>query len=187
MPPGCHVNAAGRENEVWAGAGPRDTARMSASPVRRFHDPGLTAHHFAGSQLVRCPRCARVAHRTRQPAPHDGHGHGDLDGHGGRPPGFRLVCRSCGLNRAPSEPVPVTVLWLSARTRHGTIWAYNLEHLDLLRRFVAAGLRERDPWYTHGPKMTSVGRLPAWMKAARNRAEVLRVIDRMRASVVNSR
>jgi hypothetical protein len=63
--------------------------------------------------------------------------------------------------------------------------AYNLEHLDLLRRFVAADLRERDPWYEHGRKMTYIGRLPAWIKSAKNRTEVLRAIDRMRASVIS--
>jgi hypothetical protein len=64
------------------------------------------------------------------------------------------------------------------------VWAYNLEHLDLLRRFVAASLRERPPWYEHGRKMTYIGRLPAWIKRAKNRDEVLRAIDRLRASVV---
>ena len=64
------------------------------------------------------------------------------------------------------------------------MWAYNLEPLDLLRRFVAASLRERPPWYEHGRKMTYVARLPAWIKRAKNRDEVLRAIDRIRASVV---
>lgn len=64
------------------------------------------------------------------------------------------------------------------------VWAYNLEHLDLLRRFVAAWLRERPPWYEHGRKMTYIGRLPAWIKRAKNRDEVLRAIDGLRASVV---
>lgn len=89
------------------------------------------------------------------------------------------MCRSCGLSRPAGRPA----LWLSTRTRHGEVWAYNLEHLDVLRRFVAASLRERDPWYEHGRKMTYIARLPAWIKSAKNRTEVLRAIDRMRASV----
>ncbi len=32
--------------------------------------------------------------------------------------------------------------------------------------------------------MTYVGRLPAWIKSAKNRTEILRTIDRMRASVI---
>ncbi|MFF5493610.1 hypothetical protein [Streptomyces aquilus] len=133
-------------------------------PPVRFHDPGLSYYTFADAAMVRCPRCDRVAHY-------------DLRVH----PEARVVCRSCGLCRTRGCRPP---LWLRSETRHGEIWAYNLEHLDLIRRFVAAELRERGPWYEHGRKMTAVARLPAWIKSAKNRTEVLRVIDRMRASVI---
>ncbi|MEV4437307.1 hypothetical protein [Streptomyces sp. NPDC049555] len=46
-------------------------------------------------------------------------------------------------------------LRLQRDTRHGHLWAYNPE----------------------------VGRLPSWIKQARNRDEVLRGLDRMRASL----
>jgi hypothetical protein len=72
---------------------------------------------------------------------------------------------------------------LQTGTRHGLLWAYNPEHLSEIRRFVAAGLRERAPWYDTGQKMTLVARLPAWIKSAKNRDEVLRAIDRLRASL----
>jgi hypothetical protein len=32
--------------------------------------------------------------------------------------------------------------------------------------------------------MTLVARLPAWIKSAKNRAEVLRAVDRLRATVI---
>ncbi|MBD0839684.1 MULTISPECIES: hypothetical protein [unclassified Streptomyces] len=127
----------------------------------RFHDPGLTEHHFRDSVLVRCPRCDRIAHHERA----------------------CVVCRSCGLSRSVGQGF-WPALWLRAETRHGELWAYNLAHLDLIRRFVAADLRERDPWYCHGRKMTCVGRLPAWVKSRKNRTEVLRAIDRLRVSVI---
>ncbi|MDT9694950.1 hypothetical protein [Streptomyces sp. P17] len=133
---------------------------MSPAPVR-FHDPGTTRCSYRDSMLVRCPRCDRIAHF----------------GAGG------LICRSCGMC-GPVAQCTWPALWLRGDTRHGELWAYDLEHLDLIRRFVAADLRERDPWYEHGRKMTVVGRLPAWVKSAKNRTEVLRVIDRMRASVI---
>ncbi|WP_454319747.1 hypothetical protein [Streptomyces phaeoluteigriseus] len=136
---------------------------MPPAPVR-FRDPATVLADHAAPALVRCPRCARLAHYERR---------------AGCTPEHRLVCRSCGLSRLSGTPA----LWLETRTRHGEVWAYNLEHLDLLRRFVAASLRERAPWYEHGRKMTYVARLPAWIKSAKNRAEVLRAIDRMRASV----
>ncbi|MET7733264.1 hypothetical protein ABZT02_18115 [Streptomyces sp. NPDC005402] len=140
---------------------------MSPAPTR-FHDPGSTASAFSGSALVRCPRCDGIAHFERR-----------------TPPQPRVICRSCGLC-GPVDRCAWPALWLCAGTRHGELWAYNLAHLDLIRRFVAASLRERDPWYEHGRKMTCVARLPAWVKRAKNRDEVLRVIDRMRNSVMGS-
>ncbi|MFF9622383.1 hypothetical protein [Streptomyces griseosporeus] len=74
-------------------------------------------------------------------------------------------------------------LLLRTATRHGLLWAYNPEHLSEIRRFVAAGLRERASWYDTGQKTTLVARLPAWIKSAKNRDEVLRAIDRLRASL----
>ncbi|MFE6332158.1 hypothetical protein ACFVP3_04100 [Streptomyces sp. NPDC057806] len=133
---------------------------MSPAPVR-FHDPGTDAYRYRHSVLVRCPGCDRVAHLETS----------------------RVICRSCG-RCGPVTPSTWPRLWLRAETRHGELWAYSLEHLDLIRRFVAADLRERAPWYEHGRKMTVVARLPTWVKSAKNRAEVLRVIDRMRRSVI---
>ncbi|WP_031481151.1 hypothetical protein [Streptomyces bicolor] len=152
---------------------------MSATPVR-FRDPLSELYQFTDSMLVRCPRCDGIARYDRRPA-------FAPDADGTTYSQRRLVCLSCGLaGNSPCaqgrcvHPVP----WLRTETRHGEVWAYNLEHLDLLRPFVAASLRERPPWYEHGRKMTYVARLPAWIKQAKNRDEVLRAIDRMRASVV---
>ncbi|WP_427924019.1 hypothetical protein [Streptomyces sp. cg40] len=151
---------------------------MSRTPVR-FHDPRATLADFASSTLVRCPRCERIAHFERRPCT-------PPDADGRRYPHTRLVCRSCGLCRIDTTPShgPRPTLWLRAGTRHGEVWAYNLRHLDLIRRFVAADLRERAPWYDTGQKMTLVARLPAWIKSAKNRDEVLRAVDRLRATVV---
>lgn len=155
----------------------RDTRGMSATPVR-FRDPLTTVYEFSDSILVRCPRCAALAHYDRRPAVAP-------DGHGASYPHWRLICRSCGLARSSQrgDGRCRPALWLQTGTRHGVVWAYNLEQLDLLGRFVSAPLRERPPWYEHGRKMTYVARLPAWIKRAKNRDEVLRAIDRLRASV----
>ncbi|MFG2779223.1 hypothetical protein ACGFY7_15415 [Streptomyces prunicolor] len=157
---------------------------MSPTPVR-FHDPRATHSDFTASMLVRCPRCDRIAHFEQRPSTPDADSR--------RQPRSRLVCRSCGLcgigtgayrsSRYTSDCF-YPALWLRTDTRHGELWAYNLQHLDLIRRFVAADLRERAPWYDHGQKMTLVARLPAWMKSAKNRHELLRAVDRLRATVI---
>ncbi|MCQ8775037.1 hypothetical protein [Streptomyces telluris] len=166
---------------------------LTSSPAR-FRDPGYWKHHFAVSDwiLVRCPKCERQAEvltavrDTRNNA-------------SSRDVPRRLVCRYCGLSRQRKKDDPIAFcwsgaqdmldpyfhepLWLQKNTRHGRLWAYNPEHLDLLRQYVQATLREHDPWYEPWRKMGLFGRLPAWIKQAKNRDAVLRGLDRMRASL----
>ncbi|WP_078949048.1 hypothetical protein [Streptomyces mutabilis] len=77
-------------------------------------------------------------------------------------------------------------LRLQTETRHGWVWAYNLEHLELIKRFVQAPLRESIPRHDHGRRMTVVARLPSWMQQAKNRDEVLRAITRIHASLLRT-
>ncbi|MDX2623890.1 hypothetical protein PV356_31030 [Streptomyces sp. WI03-5b] len=166
---------------------------MSSIPLRPwFRDPGSTKFDFLSSVLVGCPGCRKVARVGTAPDSSGLHGHGLFAPR-------RLVCRSCGIakgwNRrvlalhrdrhAPAtDPYFDVRLWLQTETRHGWVWAYNLEHLDLIRRFVQAPLREGIPWHKPGGKMTVVARLPGWMQQARNRDEVLRAIARIHASLL---
>jgi hypothetical protein len=60
--------------------------------------------------------------------------------------------------------------------RHGALWAYNLEHLEELRRFVAASLRERTSEAGNGSMLST---LPVWLKSAKNRASILKRIHRL--------
>ncbi|MCD9194764.1 hypothetical protein [Streptomyces albireticuli] len=161
----------------------------------RFRDPGHWKHHFAatGSVLVRCPRCERQARVVTAGGTAEDTSPSLYD------TPRRLVCRHCGLSRERRKDVPIAFfwggatdmldpyfhvpLWLQTDTRHGRLWAYNPEHLDLLRRYVEATLREHDPWYEPWRKMGVIGRLPAWIKQAKNRDEVLRGLDRMRGSL----
>ncbi|MFE2011433.1 hypothetical protein [Streptomyces sp. NPDC059491] len=164
-----------------------------ALPPERFRDPRSTEYDFIGSIMVRCPGCERAARVVQAP--------GEADGTTlllFRP--RRLVCRGCGLSRSWSgrrivlphgterparDPYFGARLWLQTETRHGWLWAYDLEHLDLIRRFVGATLREREPWYDTRRTKTLVARLPIWMKRARNRDEILRAVGRIHASVLS--
>jgi hypothetical protein len=76
-------------------------------------------------------------------------------------------------------------LHLQTRTRHGVLYAYNAAHLDWIEGFVAAPLRERR--IAHGIANRSVAsRLPAWVKVAKNRDDVLRALGRMRRRLAAS-
>jgi hypothetical protein len=60
--------------------------------------------------------------------------------------------------------------------RGEVLWAYNERHLDTLAAYMAAGIRERAAW----PMMGMLDRLPAWIKAAGHREDVLKAIGRLR-------
>lgn len=69
-----------------------------------------------------------------------------------------------------------TPVWLRAECCGGQLlWANNAAHLDYLEAYVTARLRERAP----GPAPLSA-KLPAWMKSAKNREEVLKHLHRLR-------
>lgn len=157
----------------------------------RFRDPRSTEYNFISSIIVRCPGCAKAARVLPAPEASDPEGRILFTPR-------RLVCRGCGLSRMWSsrrvvishgttepatDPYFGMPLWLQVETRHGWLWAYNLEHLDLIRRFVQAPLRERAPWYDTGRKMTLLARLPAWIKRAKNRDEILRAVSRIHGSL----
>jgi hypothetical protein len=104
----------------------------------------------------------------------------------------RLSCGACGTTRewtaaqkgsalvgvrlgGPDDPFFGLPLWLQTPCRGEILWAYNERHLDALEAHVAATLRE------HVGPMGMLGRLPAWIKAAGNREDVLKAIGRLRA------
>lgn len=161
--------------------------RWEGVGVGRFRDDRSTLSSFVGSIVVVCPRCNGMAQVVRQPgAPQGAH---RLFGP------RRLVCSSCGHSRnhegqsagfpgnsraAVTDPFFGVPLWLQIPTRHGVLWAYNLEHLRYIERFVAADIRERASFHDSGQKMTLVAKLPAWLKHARNREENLRNIALLR-------
>lgn len=67
-------------------------------------------------------------------------------------------------------------LCLVANTRSGNIYLHNLEHLQELKSYVQAGLRERTQ---NTGNSSYYSRLPAWIKSARNRKEILKALLRL--------
>ena len=75
-------------------------------------------------------------------------------------------------------------LVLQASYRSHLVWAYNVEHIDLLAGWLEAALRERSLDAYH---MTLAARLPAWMKAAHARQPVLKALAKMRDIALEER
>ncbi|MEV4184431.1 hypothetical protein AB0J28_23695 [Streptosporangium canum] len=104
----------------------------------------------------------------------------------------RLRCRECGYFKdetvgsavvgGPVDPFFQRPVWLQASCCGHVLWAYNVRHLDLLEAYVAAKLRERGDLAAWAPT-SLVERLPTWLKTAKNRAEVLRTIGRLRLTL----
>ncbi len=70
-------------------------------------------------------------------------------------------------------------LWLQKEFRGELFWAYNYEHLTELRDYISAKLRERgiNPYSnTIRKNSTMISRLPAYIKKAGNRVELLKLI-----------
>jgi DNA-directed RNA polymerase subunit RPC12/RpoP len=149
----------------------------------RFRDPEIRLYALAADDIdVVCPRCGSRAVVTAQPV------EGELVMDWPR----RFVCAACASSASwstkdgpscwggPVDPFFRLPLWLKAECCKGrTLWAFHDGHLALLEDYVSARLRERGPAQ---PGLTLVARLPAWLKSAKNRDEVLRVITRLRKS-----
>ena len=101
----------------------------------------------------------------------------------------RLVCAKCGYSKdwhgnhistgAPIDWYFRQPVWLQTPCCKQTLWAYNAAHLEYLEGYVQADLREAT-----GGQETLISRLPRWMKEAKNRAEVLRGIERLRQKLI---
>jgi hypothetical protein len=104
-------------------------------------------------------------------------------------------CRSCGgLYKTSFDPeydrrFPSLPLWLKADFRGNVFWALNGEHLDLLERVIRSELRER-PIY-NGRRLPLTTRmpfnLPSWLLSAKNRDDLLRLIERLRNTIAYKR
>lgn len=72
-------------------------------------------------------------------------------------------------------------LWYRKQIALGVLWAYNEDHLEALRDYVLADLRERQKSESSGWANQSIfSRLPSWMKKAQNRKRIAAALDDMR-------
>lgn len=153
----------------------------------RFVDTGTNIHDFCDEFLVVCPRCG-----SRGMVVLDESEFGKLSGKTSDQARNRLfgprkfVCTKCVHREKWSGSRIVSggnrdwyfgfELWLETECCGDLLWAYNLEHLEMLEEYVSAKLRER----TKKGRNSFFSKLPQWIKSAKNRDEVLKAIRRLR-------
>lgn len=150
--------------------------------VNRHVDTWESLSSFQDVVFVVCPKCGACASQIRTK---------ELDAN--RTAYVRnLTCGACGLARkggalilpgAYSAKPTELDLWLQTPCCGETLWAFNLRHVETIESYVQARLREQHKINDHWSNTTFVNRLPQWMKAAKNRDEILKAIARLKAKL----
>ncbi|MFF7630202.1 hypothetical protein [Streptomyces cyaneofuscatus] len=160
----------------------------ATSPVRHV-DAGRWLAQFSGLVLVVCPRCGGRAQVVPRPGLPEIRYFSELlfqprrlaCGRCGAVAKWQAGMRGTGLVGArpggTEDPFFHRPLWLQTRCTGRVLWAYNEEHVDHLSAYIRATLRERGG---SGSTLAMVPRLPRWMKASRNRSEILTGLERLR-------
>lgn len=166
----------GRAKRILARAGKGKAAVPGDEMATRFQDPRVWLGSFGKDVLVECPGCHHCANIHFA--------------NSSRPIVRTAVCTNCGYsNRTDVGGLPTYSyandwnrrlgLWLQTPCAGRVLWALNKDHLEFLRSFVGAHLRERRPNEYGWSNQSMAGRLPRWMTSAKNRDEVLRCVRRL--------
>ncbi len=117
--------------------------------VQQLHDPALEP--IPSSVTLSCTQCTHRSEVLVNASPADA-AYYALDPHFGLP------------------------LYLQQSSRFGIVWAYNARHLQYLQGYIAAKQRIRTA-FVHS--RTVCARLPRWMKLAKHRPAMLRLLARL--------
>jgi hypothetical protein len=146
-------------------------------------DEGQWYGHLTAYVSVKCRECHQKITR-----------HAEVDGRFSK---LKVTCEHCGdscmydatLSRhylhdgLMCDPVFGLPLWLQKPFGDDVFWAYHFEHLELLEQYVRAKLRERGIHNKGSKNSLMFSRLPDFIKRARNREGILRLIGELRGKV----
>ncbi|MDP4264571.1 MAG: hypothetical protein Q8941_18725 [Bacteroidota bacterium] len=82
-------------------------------------------------------------------------------------------------NKQATDPYFGLQLWLQIPVDDNILWAYNFEHLEYLKNYVSAKLREA----ASGGKYSLAWKLPNFIKLAKNKGKILKAIGRLEKKV----
>jgi len=81
----------------------------------------------------------------------------------------------------PTDPYFGLELWLQTNIKGKILWAYNKDHLNYLRDYVAAKLREDNGRH----KYSMITNLPHWVKSSKNRDIIVKKLNKLDAELKN--
>jgi hypothetical protein len=132
----------------------------------RFQDKNLVRSDFYKEMWMVCPSCSKKAIAIVNFETKAG----------------RLSCINCGYNKETTPPHHhyfETELWLQAPYKNDVFYAFNIEHLEYLERYIAATLREHKD-RTH---FTLLEKLPKFYHEAKNREGLLKIISKLKNKI----
>lgn len=89
---------------------------------------------------------------------------------------YKISCsKTYANNNQATDPNFGLPLWLQYPVDGNIFWAYNYEHLDYLKKYVSAKLREEGTV----SKYAMTQNLPNFIKLAKNREGILKIISRL--------
>lgn len=77
----------------------------------------------------------------------------------------------------PRDPCFGMELWLQIPVKGNTLWAYNLEHIEYLQKYIDSKLRNKSHTGSH---FSLVCKLPRWMILAQNRDLIMRKLCKLK-------
>ena len=142
---------------------------------KRYQDDGTHLFQFMETISIRCPKCGGYATVKCEGFPNST-----------QILSAKLVCLNCAFTEeqavgffvygvGPFDPFFRYPLWCVCNFRGHVLWAYNRDHLRLMKQVVRAELRESQPNVSHG----LANRLPKWMLDKKNRKGVLKAIEEL--------
>ncbi|MCB0540864.1 MAG: hypothetical protein KDE33_25340 [Bacteroidetes bacterium] len=80
-------------------------------------------------------------------------------------------------NDKPTDPYFGFDLWLQTTIKDNILWLYNIDHLDYLKEYVGAKLREDDGRH----KYSMITNLPQWVKLSKNRDVIIKKLKKLKS------
>ena len=79
---------------------------------------------------------------------------------------------------SPIDPFFGFDVWYQSETKYGILWAYNVDHLEVIESYIAEKLRSRNGLPIRNNSIGS--RLPQWVKDAKNRDYLVKIIAKLK-------